>query len=45
MEGHGTFSWPGGDRYEGQFLNGKMHGDGVYHYADGFKYQGSFKDG
>jgi hypothetical protein len=38
----------GGDRpktYEGEFHNGKHHGQGAYYYEDGTYHKGSFKDG
>jgi hypothetical protein len=31
--------------YEGEFHNGKHHGQGVYYYDDGTYHKGSFKDG
>jgi hypothetical protein len=34
-----------GDTYEGEWLQGKMHGEGKYHYATGDVYQGTFKEG
>lgn len=32
----------GKDRYEGNFLGGKMYGKGVYHFANGDRYDGEF---
>lgn len=34
-----------GDVYEGEFLNGKRHGNGKYKYSNGDIYKGEFKDG
>ena len=34
-----------GDTYEGEWMQGKMHGEGKYHYTTGDVYQGSFKEG
>ncbi len=42
--GHGVFTWPNGDRYEGQYKDGRMHGTGTYNYADGKKYIGDWKE-
>lgn len=33
------------DRYEGEFLRGKMHGRGVYFFYNGDRYEGDFRDG
>ena len=33
-----------GDKYEGQFKDGKFHGQGTYTHADGKKYQGGYRD-
>ncbi len=46
-EAHGFFtrSWPNGDMYEGQIINGMMHGMGIYTSANGDKYTGQFKYG
>jgi hypothetical protein len=30
--------YQGGDEYEGQYLDNKMHGQGVYTYKNGVKY-------
>lgn len=46
-EAHGFFtrSWPNGDLYEGQIINGMPHGMGFYTSANGDKYTGQFKYG
>jgi hypothetical protein len=41
----GVFSWPNGDRAEGIFKDGFMHGNGVFYYADGRKYVGNWING
>ena len=43
--GRGTFAYPNGDKYEGNFLRGRPNGSGTFHYANGEKYIGIFKDG
>jgi hypothetical protein len=35
MAGQGVFTWPSGDRYEGQFEDGKMNGKGKLFCIDG----------
>ena len=32
------------DKYEGQFKDGKRHGQGTFYYANGDKYEGQFRD-
>lgn len=40
-----TFTYAGGDQYQGQTLNGKRHGRGVYTWASGDRYAGEFQKG
>ena len=37
--------YPDGDKYVGEFINGKKDGQGTYTFADGRKYVGQWKDG
>jgi len=41
----GVRNYENGDKYEGEFVNGKIHGKGTYTYANGDKYEGEFVDG
>jgi hypothetical protein len=46
--GYGTYAYSGeweGDKYLGEWKDGKRHGQGTYTYASGDKYAGEFKDG
>ena len=43
-KGKGTFIF-NGDKYVGEWRDGKMHGQGTYTFADGGKFVGEFKDG
>jgi len=40
--GNGTFLFPSGSRYEGEFLNGEIHGFGTCYYKDGSIYVGNW---
>lgn len=44
MNGKGVLNFRNGDKYEGDWKDGKMDGNGVYEYANGGKYVGEFKD-
>ena len=39
------FSRPDGRKYEGQWHNGKQHGEGVYITAQGQRKKGEWKEG
>ena len=43
--GHGIYSWPNGDRYEGGFVEGERQGNGVFVFASGDRYEGDFENG
>ncbi len=43
--GRGTYAYPDGSRYEGQFLNGSIHGAGTFYYYNGDRYVGQFRKG
>ena len=34
-----------GERYEGDYVNGKREGKGIYYFKNGDKYEGDFKNG
>ena len=42
--GQGSRTYPNGDKYSGEFWDGKRHGQGTMTYADGRTYTGEFKD-
>jgi hypothetical protein len=42
--GKGTYVFPSGAKYTGDFLNGEIHGLGVCYYSDGSKYQGQWRN-
>jgi len=41
----GTFTAANGDRYVGEYRDGKAHGQGTYTFANGDRYVGEFRDG
>ena len=44
-EGSGISTYTNGDRYEGEYHDGKRHGKGVFYYADnGEVYDGEWKN-
>jgi len=42
--GYGTWVYSNGDKYEGTWVNQKMHGQGTYYYSNGDIYKGGFKN-
>lgn len=32
LKGKGIFTWKNGDKYEGDFLNNKLHGFGIFYF-------------
>jgi len=40
---HPLFKFDNGNAYEGEWLNGKMHGHGIYIWASGNSYEGRRK--
>ncbi|MBO0938991.1 M48 family metalloprotease [Fibrella sp. HMF5335] len=43
--GYGTYYYPNGDRYAGQFAYDQPHGKGTYYFADGDRFVGTFRNG
>lgn len=43
--GNGTYTFPDGKRYEGEFKDGKFHGHGILTFPNGKRYEGEFKNG
>jgi hypothetical protein len=44
VNGKGTYHWANGNRYEGDFVDGKLSGKGTYYWADGRRYEGDYVD-
>ena len=42
IDGKGTFVYPSGAKYVGDFANGEIHGIGVCYYTNGSKYSGQW---
>lgn len=42
--GRGTYRWPTGGTYSGDWLDGRMHGVGRFDAPDGSNYEGSWVD-
>jgi len=45
MHGKGIFTWPSGERYEGEYYEDQKHGEGRLTYSDGSYYQGEWRGG
>ncbi len=43
INGRGTYIYPSGAKYVGDFRDGEIHGIGVCYYTDGSKYSGEWK--
>jgi hypothetical protein len=44
-QGEGTFAYPDGSRYEGEFVDAKPNGVGTWFFPNGDRYVGYFKSG
>jgi hypothetical protein len=42
---YGTYTWPNGAIYVGEFENNEMHGQGTLKWSSGEKYEGAFANG
>jgi hypothetical protein len=42
--GYGAMTYPSGEKYVGNFKDGKQNGYGTYTFSNGIKYVGNFKD-
>jgi len=45
INGKGTFKWPNGDQYNGEWKNEKPHGLGTFKWVNGTKYIGDWEFG
>ena len=45
MSGQGTFDWPDGRHYFGEYKNDKKHGFGEFSWSNGRKYVGEWMNG
>ena len=43
--GKGVYTWPDGEKYEGDYVDGCATGKGVYTWPSGNRYEGDFVDG
>jgi len=42
---HKTINYPNGDKYVGEVINSKPHGEGIFYNADGSRYEGGMYEG
>ena len=45
MHGKGTFIWPDGRKYLGEYVNERKHGYGEFYWPNGRVYKGHWKNG
>ena len=45
MHGRGTYRYPNGDSYEGEYGEGKRHGRGTFRWPDGRSKRLEYADG
>ena len=43
--GNGTYTWPDGAYYQGEFQEDRENGQGLYHFSNGDRYRGAFLNG
>ncbi len=43
--GHGTYAYPNGNKYKGEFVSGKIQGYGIFYFENGDRYEGEFRNG
>ena len=43
-DGFGSYEWPDGTKYEGNFKEDRKDGFGIYYFYNGDKYEGNFKE-
>ena len=43
-DGEGTFIWPSGDQYTGQWKAGKKHGKGAFTWKAGDRWEGEYEN-
>ena len=41
--GYGKKNWPDGAHFQGNFIDGRIHGKGVYQFANGDIYEGQWQ--
>lgn len=43
-DGKGTYTWPNGDTYSGEWKQGVMNGQGIFNYYSGEQYTGEYRN-